>query len=112
MLASSNRLRKTRDISRVHSRGRFSNAENMTAKFVKNGHPGSRIVVVVGKKISKKATVRNRIRRRLAAELNTQWETVPSGYDIVIMVRADISELPTAQVRAHISQLIKRIPSS
>ncbi len=111
MLARELRLRRTRDISRVHSRGRFAGATDLRVKYLKNGYSVSRLVVIVGKKISKKAVVRNRIRRRIQAELAAGWATVPPGYDIVIMVRADISELPPAELKSRLHQLVKRIPS-
>jgi ribonuclease P protein component len=46
---------------------------------------------VVAKKISKRAVVRNRIRRRLAGILRDQWQTVRPGYDIVVTVHQDIA---------------------
>lgn len=111
MLVREHRLRNSRDISRVHGRGRFAGGADITAKYLKNGYVFSRLVVVVGKKISKKAVVRNRIRRRVAAELAGMWATVPAGYDIVIMIRSDISELAAPALHKQIHQLVTRIPS-
>lgn len=112
MLTKDFRLRRARDISRVYGRGRFIGAGPLTAKYLSNGYDYSRAVVVVGKKVSKKATVRNRIRRRIAAILADKWQTVGPGYDIVITVRDDVSDTAPASLSAFIDQLLKKIPKS
>lgn len=98
MLASRHRLKQTRDINRVYARGRFGGAPDLTAKALSNHQAYSRAVVVVGKKISKRAVVRNLIRRRTAAQLAGIWKTVLPGYDIVITVRADLSTSPSPEL--------------
>jgi len=65
-------------------------------------------VVVVSKKVDKRAVTRNRIRRRLLGALAGQWETVPDGYDIVISVHADISGLPAPRLRELLAQSLRR----
>ncbi len=109
MLIKNLRLRRSRDISRVYGRGRFVSVGTVTAKILSNGYPDSRLAVVVGKKISKKAVLRNRIRRRLVATIQQKWQTVAPGYDIVITVREDVSELPPDQLTALIDRLMKKI---
>ena len=99
MLASENRLRHRRDIERVFKGGRFGASAALTAKAWRSGHPQSRAVVVVSKKVSKKAVVRNTIRRRLLAQLAQTWETIPTGYDIVINARQDLSKTAVADLQ-------------
>jgi len=92
MLAASNRLRKAYDITRVYRRGRYGGSGLLSVKVLATGRPESRATVVVAKKISKRAVVRNRIRRRLAGILRDEWQTVRPGYDIVVTVHQDIAE--------------------
>ncbi len=108
MLAASNRLRDRRAIATTMRRGRLVATGPLMLRTAPNHLGLSRIVVVVSKKVSKKAVVRNRIRRRLAAELATTWETVTPGYDIVVTVRDDIADLPTAQLSSRVGALIER----
>ena len=98
MLAAPNRLTDGRTISRVFSRGQYAAVGPFVVRVMGHGEAPSRAVVVVSKKISKKAVVRNRIRRRVAAQLATDWETVVPGYDIVVSVRADIAEVSPAEI--------------
>jgi ribonuclease P protein component len=109
MLAAPNRLRKTKDIDRVYKRGVYGGAEGMLSlKATPNGRPETRLVVVVGKKIDKRAVVRNRIRRRLTELLREQWTTVPGGYDIVVSVHSDLSHEPFDRLRALLRQALRR----
>jgi ribonuclease P protein component len=106
MLASTNRLKRPRDIANVQRRGRYAVGEELMVKSAKNGLEGSRAVVIVSKKVSKKAVVRNRIRRRLAASLAEQWATVRQGYDIVITVRGDIADAPASKLNRELTAVL------
>lgn len=100
MLAAPNRLRKPRDITRVYKRGVYGSAEGLLSlKAAASGQAQTRAVIVVSKKVDKRAVVRNKIRRRLSAALAEIWATVPTGYDIVVSVHSDISGLPAARLR-------------
>lgn len=103
MLTQEFRLRSAKDISRVYSRGRSGGGQELFVKSLQTGLPKSRAVVVVGKKVSKYAVVRNLIRRRLAGELRQLWPQVAVGYDMVITVTRDISDLPVAGLNKSLS---------
>lgn len=109
MLARANRLRSAADIARVYKRGTYGGSGGtLSVKAVPSGRPATRAVVVVGKKVSKRAVVRNRIRRRLANTILSHWETVAPGYDIVLSVHADISELTSAALQEHLTRALTR----
>ncbi len=107
MLARANRLRAARDITRVYKRGVYGGSGGvLSLKAAPSGRAESRAVVVVAKKVSKRAVVRNRARRRLSEALRGRWATVKSGYDIVLSVHTDISELPAAELREHLDRAL------
>ena len=109
MLAREHRLRAAADIARVYKRGAYgSSGGALSAKATQSGRAQTRAVVVVGKKVSKRAVVRNRIRRRLISLLSGLWETVSPGYDIVVSVHADISELPSTALSEHLIRALTR----
>lgn len=107
MLASPHRLSRSRDIARVYTRGAYTAQGPLAVKFLHTRQP-SRAVVVVGKKVAKRATIRNRIRRRLAAILAAEWATVIPGYDIVVTVREDVAEAPNEQLHDSLITVLKR----
>jgi ribonuclease P protein component len=108
MLAREKRLRKERDIARVYHKGRYGRGANIQAKCLSTGLPTSRAAIVVSKKISKKAVVRNRIKRRLSAYLSGSWQTVKPGYDIVLTVRSDISAIPAAELATEVHSALRK----
>ncbi len=107
MLARVNRLRLPRDIERVYKQGRFGGADNLNVKVLQRSGE-SRAVVVVGKKVSKKAVVRNKIRRRLVEILAKDWQHIAPGCDIVVTVRADIAAAPQDQLGRELTQALTK----
>lgn len=110
MLAAANRLRSPKDIARVYRQGSYGAGGGVLAvKAAKTSRPVTRAVVVVSKKIDKRAVVRNRLRRRLSEIFRHQLETVPPGYDIVITVQADFQSLSESRVSEHLLAALRRV---
>lgn len=108
MLSRSVRLRQTRDINRVYARGRYGGAGGLHIKALKNNLEHARATIVVGKKVSKKAVIRNRIRRQIAGYLEANWQTIEPGYDIVVSVHEDISKISSVDLGKQLtSALVK-----
>lgn len=99
MLARAYRLRRPREINRVFKGGSFGRAGGLQLKVLRTGLPTTRATIIVSRQISKKATVRNLIRRKLSAQLEELWTTIPAGYDIVVSVRQDLSEAPAPELK-------------
>lgn len=86
MLPSPHRLRKKNDIERVLRKGeRFTNSF-FRVLVLKNASSNSRFSVIVPKKTTKEAHVRNRLKRQIIETLRRNYALVPKGYDIVIFV--------------------------
>lgn len=99
MLSSANRLRKAYEINRVYKRGVYGAGEGyLSIKAAPSGRGVSRAVIVVAKKVDKRAVVRNRLRRRVSGVLEQLWGTLPAGYDIVINVHRDLEPLSAPQL--------------
>jgi ribonuclease P protein component len=108
MPTKENRLRSARDISRVYSKGSYVSNGIISIKSLQTRRPGSRVVVVVGKKVSKKATIRNRMRRRIVPIIVAQWQTVRAGYDIVITVHNELEGITPKKLESEIKYLLKK----
>jgi len=109
MLKRANRLRQGRDIARVYKTGAYGGASGvLSVKAAPSGRPEPRVVVVVAKKVSKRAVIRNRIRRRLIEQIRQEWATVKSGYDIVVSVHSDVSEMPADTLHNHLFHALNR----
>ncbi len=104
MLAKLNRLRNSRDIARVYKRGAYGSSSGvLSVKAAPSGRAHARLVVVVPKKVDKRAVIRNRIRRRILGIIGQNLATLRPGYDIVISVHRDVSELTTGVLSDHLT---------
>jgi ribonuclease P protein component len=85
MLPQINRLKKKTDFGRVLKKGRGVREGFLLLKFAKNNLKVSRFGFVVGRKISKKATLRNKIKRRLREALRKELPKLKPGFDGVLV---------------------------
>jgi ribonuclease P protein component len=87
MFDHSHRLRREKDFQRVFTKGRFVWDSLCLIKFKKNDLPISRFSVVVGKKVSKSAVVRNRLRRQVREIIRLKLNEIEKGYDIIFLIQ-------------------------
>jgi len=85
MLPAINRLKKKKDFERVFKQGRGLKEAFLSLKSTKNGLASTRFGFVVGQKVSHKAVVRNRVKRKLRDLAKQKIKDVKSGFDIVIV---------------------------
>jgi len=81
VLPKTNRLKKTKDIRRVFKGGSAFREAFLMLRPLENSLESSRFVFVVGKNVSKKATVRNKIRRRIREAVRLKMPGIKKGFD-------------------------------
>lgn len=92
MLPKQFRLRKTKDFDLVWKNGRSFFVKQLGTKSRKNGLEESRFGFVVSTKISKRAVVRNRIKRLLRQSIHQNLDKIKSGFDIVFFTRPGVEK--------------------
>lgn len=113
MLPRSQRLTQKLTIGRIFRTGRSIVGPEMILKFSPNRNAATRVAVLVGTKISKKAVERNRIKRRLRAVLAKNFSALPRGLDLLIIARTlKLSALDSAELRQKMLNLILRLPKN
>jgi len=85
MIAQRYRLSNDKQIKRVLHKGATKNGSFFRIKAMKNPRlrEFSRFTVIISKKVSSKATVRNKIRRRIKAIFIKEVDKI-AGYDFVV----------------------------
>lgn len=115
MISYQYRFHRRSSLKFLFSNGRTEHSSCMAFRYMlntKNDLP--RIAVVVSKKISKRAVVRNKIRRRIYEIVRQNLECINMPIDIAIIVRSnkiiEIShnELSNAIVK-HLNNIIKSV---
>lgn len=92
MLPKQHRLTKSKDIEGVARRGGSFFTKILGIKYLPNRRTASRFVVVVGLKVHKKATKRNRSKRQIREVLRKHLGEIRSGFDVLVLVRPEILE--------------------
>ena len=92
VLSKPYRLRKYRDFSRVYQKGKRSRTDCLAIcvypRSPQTESEPTRIGIAVGQKVSKRAVVRNLIKRRIRAACRQLLPQLKPGRDIVIVARA------------------------
>ena len=105
MFAQERRIRTTRDIISVLRRGNRRSLGVVACSFLRKPATLSRVAVIVDNKVSKKAVVRNLLKRRVRAVL--EQHSLPSG-DIIIRLYKGADALSFEQLQEQVLQCLKR----
>ena len=110
MIPKISRLKKNEDFQSVFKRGRSFAGENLRLKSKPNGLKVSRFSVVTGLAVSKKATERNRLKRRLNEILRLKIKDgeVKNGTDVVINTKTSALKLDYQQLEKELNGLLNR----
>ena len=76
----------------MYKNGEFFGNRDFTLRYLKNGNDTNRLGIVVSKKVSKKAVVRNKIRRQIKAYMTENATTLKQGYDMIITAKPICAE--------------------
>lgn len=107
MLERALRLNNSQDISRVYKKGQFANGELFRVKYLRNNLKHPRSTVVIGLKFSKKAVVRNLIKRRVRAYLAQLTDRL-NNFDIIIMPKImDVDRFEYAQITKDLDRVLR-----
>src|SRR3989338_4018632 len=90
MLPKANRLSKNKDISRVFKEGKLVRNDCLSLKFFKNQLTVSRFAFVVSLKVSKKAHLRNKIKRQLRESVRLRLRFIKAGFDAILKAEPGI----------------------
>ncbi|MCM1984788.1 ribonuclease P protein component [Lyngbya confervoides] len=107
MLAKANRLRRFRDFSHVYKHGKRFRADGLalcTCERADGAQP-TRIGIAVGAKVSKRAVVRNRIKRRLRSACRSYLPSLSPGQDLVIVARSAATQCDYSEFLRQLKQL-------
>jgi len=90
MLPKPHRLLREKDFQKIWGRGRSFYAKSLGFRLLKNNLDISRFGIVIGNKISKKATARNKIKRQLREIIRLKLNQIAPGYDLILIALPSI----------------------
>lgn len=104
MLPFKNRLKKEKDFQQVFNKGRFINSDLISVRFLGNSTDDTRVGFIVSKKVSKKAVLRNRVKRKLREVMRVNMEKIKGGFDIIITAKS----IELEEIDKTLEELLKR----
>jgi ribonuclease P protein component len=105
MLLKTKRLQKDKDIKTVLRLGKIASSSKLVIKWLPNKISNPKLALVISKKIDKRATKRNQIRRVLREHLRQNYLLKP-GQNIVIVVRPGTQNLDNKQLRKALDKVL------
>lgn len=108
MIARAYRLRTATDFNKTYKHGRSTNADVLYVKAYQSHLEHSRVAVVASKKVSKRAVVRNRCKRRIVEIVRKDWGSIKPGYNFIVTVKQDVSNTPHEELQATLTDCLKR----
>ena len=110
MIGSINRFHGRASLRRLQAKSKSVRTGSLSLKYAPNDRRQNyRLAVVVSKKISKSAVVRNRIRRRLYECVRILSSTFTAPYDLVLVVYDEkLATMPASQLMADVDKLCQK----
>lgn len=108
MFSKKYRLSKQKDFEKIFKAGQFINGQFIFLKNLKNKLEYSRFAFVVSSKISKKAVIRNKIKRRMRDIAQRCFQEIKPGYDIIITAKPGIDSVDYNKINQELIGLFKK----
>ena len=108
MLAQKNRLRGKKDFERVLRKGKGLKEDFLILKMVKNNSSQNRFGFIVGTKISKKAVLRNKLKRRLRELVRGKIEKIKKGFDIILIAQSGLGNRDFWELEEIFTKIFRR----
>lgn len=108
MLPRSNRLTKKSDFENAFKKGSSFDEKIFFLKLARNDLSYSRFGFVVSRKISKKAVIRNKIKRVLREIIRLELKKIKTGFDAIIIAKPDITEKTYRQIEETIERVLRK----
>jgi ribonuclease P protein component len=109
MLKKTNRITKDKEFDRAFKTGQSFYTKLFGIKAVDNDLPTVRLGVLVSTKVSKKAVVRNKIKRQIREIIQKELPKIKNGKDLIIIVFSQILDKNFAEIEEMITGALKKL---
>jgi len=108
MLPTKNRLKKKKDFEKILKEGRSVKWDGLALKYYSNSFKESRFGIIVSKRVSKRAVVRNKIKRRIREILRRELKKIKKGQDIILFVFPELKNKEFLEIQEMVIKLLKK----
>lgn len=108
MLPKPNRLKKKKDFERVFKIGRSFREGFLLLKVAENDLKESRFGLIISQKVTKKATLRNKLKRRLREILRKKLPEIKKNIDGVFIALPGIEKKAFSELEEIMNKLLEK----
>ena len=108
MLAKKNRLNKKKDFENVFKRGKSFKEDFLILKLLQKNSNQIRFGFIVSQKISKKATLRNKIKRRISELVRQRLGKLEKGMDAILIAVPGMETKDFWEIEEGLEKLFKK----
>lgn len=110
MLAKPNRLKADRDFKKVLKFGTFFSSKNLRLKVIPNNLDTSRFGFVIGTKVDKRSTVRNRLKRQVREVVRLLYQAgkIKAGKDISLNLSGGLLGKEHQEIKKEVEYLLNK----
>lgn len=108
MLPAKNRLNKKKDFQKVFKEGKGIKENSLTFKWASNNSKVSRFGFIISRKVSKKAVLRNKIKRKLREKVRAELSRLKKGIDGVIIVHPGAAKEKSQETTESLNKIFFR----
>jgi len=108
MLPKKRRIVKLSEWNKIHKRGVGAHSLEIVMKYLNNHTKISRFGFIVSTKISKKAVIRNLIKRRMRDVVEKKLVNIKEGYDIIFIAKPKIVDKNYKEIEVRVNNLLNK----
>lgn len=108
MLSKTYCLKRKKDFEKILKEGKGFKEDFLVLKFVKNNLKNSRFGIIVSQKISKKATIRNKIKRRIRALIYSKLPKIRENIDGVLITLPGLENQDFWEIEKTIDKIFEK----
>jgi len=108
MLPQENRLKNKKEIEKVLRKGKKFKKDLIILKILPNPHNKLRFAFLVSRKVSKKATIRNRVKRVLREIVRKRKEKLKKGFDGIFLTLPGIEKKGFREIIKDVEDVFKK----
>ncbi len=108
MLAKKNRLSKRKDFERIFKEGKKAKEDFLFFRFLETKNSICQFAFLISKKVSKKATIRNRLKRQMAEIVRLKLDLLKPGLKGIFIALPGIEKLKFREIEKTIQKLFQK----
>ncbi len=110
MLSKEHRLRTDKEIKALFKNSKSAFGIYSIIRAKKNTFEVSRFAVIAGTKVSKKAVIRNKLKRQIRYIIKKHLENIEKGWDVIVMIKKEAVNKTFKEIEDDLVRSMKKTP--